>query len=225
METHTKNRKLIMDNIVNCKTFVFNLFGVNAYVVSDETNEAVIIDGAVNSDREMLTLKQYIESNSLKIKYIINTHGHPDHICGNDRLKAEFSVPVLANFKDNDLVANAIKEASVFGFRMNVQSLPEINIADGDEVKFGNSVLKVLEVPGHSQGSVALYSESGNFVITGDALFRRSIGRTDMPGGNYEQLLKSIKEKLFSLNPYSQVLPGHGESSSIKNEIDLNPFF
>ncbi|MBO7481707.1 MAG: MBL fold metallo-hydrolase [Bacteroidales bacterium] len=206
-------------------TFIFNDFGVNAYIVFDETKEAVIIDGAVNSDREMLSLKQYVDNNKLKIKYIINTHGHLDHICGNDRLKKEYNVSVLANFKDNDLIENVGREAAMFGFSMNQQSLPDQNIVDGDEIHFGNSVLKVLDVPGHSRGSVALYSESGNFVICGDALFCGSIGRTDLPGGSYAQLIDSIKEKLFTLNRDCGVMPGHGGFTTIGHEIDTNPFF
>lgn len=211
--------------MIEFNSFVFNAFGVNAYIVSDETGEAVIIDGAVNSDREMLALKQFVDNNRLKIKYIVNTHGHLDHICGNDRLKAEYKVPVLANFKDNDLIENVGREATMFGFRMNPQSLPDQNIADGGEIHFGNSVLKVLEVPGHSQGSVALYSESGNFVVCGDALFCGSIGRTDLPGGNHTQLLDSIREKLFTLNRDCGVMPGHGGFTTIGHEIDTNPFF
>ena len=206
-------------------TFIFNAFGVNAYIIYDETNEAVIVDGAVNSDRETLALKQFVDNNNLKIKYIINTHGHLDHICGNDRLKKEYNVPVLANFKDNDLIANVDREAAMFGFRMNQQSLPDQNIVDGDEIRFGNSVLKVLEVPGHSQGSVALYSETGNFVVCGDALFCGSIGRTDLPGGSHVQLIDSIRKKLFTLDRNCKVLSGHGESTTIGYEIDTNPFF
>lgn len=206
-------------------SFVFNAFGVNAYVVFDETKEAVIIDGAANSDYEMLELKRYVKDNGLNVKYIVNTHGHLDHICGNDKLKVEYKVPVLANFKDNDLVANVMREASMFGFRMNAQTLPDKNIADGDEISFGNSVLKVLEVPGHSQGSVAIYSEAENFVICGDALFCGSIGRTDLPGGSFSQLVDSISNKLFVLDKNCIVLPGHGESTSIGFEIENNPFF
>ena len=211
--------------MIEYDSFIFNDFGVNAYIIYDETNEAVIIDGAVNSDREMLSLKQFVDNNNLKIKYIINTHGHLDHICGNDRLKKEYNVPILANFKDNELVMNVAREAAMFGFRMNQQSLPDQNIVDGDEIRFGNSVLKVLEVPGHSQGSVALYSETGNFVVCGDALFCGSIGRTDLPGGSHAQLIDSIRKKLFTLDRNCKVLPGHGESTTIGYEIDTNPFF
>lgn len=206
-------------------SFVFNDFGVNAYIVYDETKEAVIIDGAANSDYEMLELKRFVEDNNLKVKYIVNTHGHLDHICGNNRLKAEYNVPVLANFKDNDLVQNVMDEARMFGFRMNAQSLPDKNIVDGDEIRFGNSVLKVLEVPGHSQGSVALYSETENFVICGDALFSGSVGRTDFPGGSFEQLIESISKKLFVLDKNCVALPGHGESTTIGFEVENNPFF
>lgn len=211
--------------MVELKIFVFNDFGVNAYIVYDETREAVIIDGAVNSDSEMSLLRQFVASKGLQVKYIVNTHGHLDHICGNDRLKAEYKVPVLANFKDNDLVENVGREAAMFGFRMNRQSLPDQNIADGDIIKFGNSSLKVLEVPGHSQGSVALYCEDGNYVVCGDALFCGGIGRTDLPGGSYAQLIDSISKKLFVLPADCRALPGHGPSTTIGYEVDNNPFF
>lgn len=207
------------------KSFIFNDFGVNAYIVFDETREAVLIDPAVNSQSELARLTQFVADNKLTVKYIINTHGHPDHICGNDRVKAEYNVPVLANFKDNDLVANAVAEARMFGFPMNIQSLPSKELNDGDTVVFGNSQLKVLEVPGHSQGSIALYCEKANFVVTGDALFQGSIGRTDLPGGNYKQLINAIKDKLLVLNDNCKVLPGHGASSTISSEKIYNPFF
>lgn len=211
--------------MVEIKTFVFNDFGVNAYIVYDETSEAVIIDGAVNSDSEMSLLRQFVTSKGLQVKYIVNTHGHPDHICGNDRLKAEYNVDALANFGDNELVCNVVQEARMFGFRMHEQNLPDKNIAEGDIIKFGNSSLKVLEVPGHSQGSVALYCEDGNFVVCGDALFCGGIGRTDLPGGSYAQLIDSISKKLFVLPADCRALPGHGPSTTIGYEIDNNPFF
>lgn len=211
--------------MITCKSFTFNAFGVNAYVVYDDTNEAVIVDGAVNSDYEMQQLKRFVDGSMLKVKYIINTHGHLDHICGNDRLKVEYNVPVMANYKDTYLIQNVMDDANMFGFQMHPQELPDVNIVDGDEIRFGKSVLKVLEVPGHSQGSVALYSEEGAFVICGDALFRGSIGRTDMSGGSYEQLIESIKTKLFALDKDVVVLPGHGSDSSIGFEFRTNPFF
>ncbi|MCF0207643.1 MAG: MBL fold metallo-hydrolase [Bacteroidales bacterium] len=207
------------------KSFVFNAFGVNAYIIYDETREAVIIDGAVNSDREFALLKQFVDDNSLCVKYLVNTHGHLDHICGNKRLKSEWNAPVLANEKDNNLFETVMESAYMFGFKMEAQSLPDKSICDGDVIVFGNSSLKVLEVPGHSKGSVALFSEKENAVFSGDALFRESIGRTDLKGGNYSVLLDSIESKLFCLNEDCVVYPGHGESSTIGHEKNFNPFF
>lgn len=211
--------------MTSIKHFVFNDFQVNAYIVYDDTKEAVLIDVAVNSERELKVVMDFINEKQLNPKYIINTHGHLDHICGNTYLKSHYNIPLLINSEDNFLVENALSQAQMFGFSMKTPSKPDESINDNQIIKFGESQLKAIHVPGHSPGSIAFYSSEANFVITGDALFMGSIGRTDLPGGNHQQLLDSISEKLFALNLDTLVLPGHGPETSIRDEKKFNPFF
>ncbi len=206
------------------KTLVVNEFQVNAYILHDETNQAVIIDGAVKFDNEIQELKSYIADNNLEVKYIINTHGHVDHISGNNLLKSLYNVPVLMNFEDNFLVESAVMHAQSFGLNVKQPPMPDMNITDGMTIEFGKSSLFCLAVPGHSPGSIAFYNESKQFVITGDALFAGSIGRTDLPKGDYDTLINNIKNKLLSLPENTKVYCGHGPETDIAAEKWSNPF-
>ncbi|MDL2261896.1 MBL fold metallo-hydrolase [Bacteroidales bacterium OttesenSCG-928-I21] len=207
------------------KHFVFNDFQVNAFVVYDETKEAVIIDGAVSSEAELNELLDFIQKNELKPKYILNTHGHIDHVCGNSDLKSIFNIPVLMNTNDNFWVENVSKQAAMYGMTVKEQALPDKNIEDNDIIKFGNSELLAIYIPGHSPGSIAFYDKDSAYVITGDTLFQYSIGRTDFPKGNHNDLINNIKTKLFSLPNDTLVLPGHGPETTIRNEKKQNPYF
>ncbi len=210
--------------MINIKTFVVNEFQVNAFVLYDETKQAVIIDGAVKFNDEVAGLLEFIESAELQVKYLINTHGHVDHICGNKLLKEKLQVPLLMNSEDNFLIDNAVSHAQFYGLSMDQPPKPDIDIEDNSEIKFGNSVLKCLKVPGHTPGSIAFYSKEDSFVITGDALFAGSIGRTDLPKGNYDTLIESIKNKLMTLPEDTKVYCGHGPETSIGREKFGNPF-
>lgn len=207
------------------KHFIFNDFQVNGFVLYDETGEAIIIDGAVNSKTEQNQLIDFINKNELKPKYIISTHGHLDHICGNAFLKSTFDIPILINEEDNFWVERAMDQAAMYDFPMQKPPMPDNSINDGEIIKFGDSILKALHIPGHSPGSIAFYCQDCAFVISGDTLFNRSIGRTDFPKGNHKQLLDNISEKLFSLPPDTLVLPGHGPETSIRIEKSENSFF
>jgi hydroxyacylglutathione hydrolase len=210
--------------MIKIKQFVVNEFQVNAFVLSDETGEAVIIDGAIKFSNEKDAILDYIKTNKLKVKYIINTHGHIDHICGNKKLKEEFGVPVLMNSEDIFLVESAESHARGYGLSIDTQPIPDVNISDNSTIEFGNSVLKCIQVPGHTPGSICFYSESDAFVITGDALFAGSIGRTDLPKGDYNTLITSIKERLTTLPENTKVFCGHGPETSIGEEKLHNPF-
>ncbi len=205
--------------------FIFNEFQTNCYVLYDDSGEAIIIDGAVNSERELNELTSFFEEKNLNLKYILNTHGHLDHVCGNSYLKPIYKKDIISHKADDVLIENAQEHARQFYMEIKQPPKPDKHIEENDIVSFGNTKLKVLLIPGHTPGSIALYSEEDNFVITGDALFQGSIGRTDLPSGSYNQLINSISTKLFTLPDKTVVLPGHGNQTSIGYEKVNNPFF
>lgn len=208
--------------------FEFNLFGVNTYIVWDTaTLEAAIVDPGMENPDECARLKQFIERERLQVTSLINTHLHIDHTMGNDYVKDVFDVGLTACADDEFLGKTRGEQAAAFHLR-NAPVTPvtiDIEVKDGDKLYVGNGELTVISVPGHSPGSIALYCEKSGFVITGDALFAGSIGRTDLPGGNHSTLLNAIKTKLFTLPDSTAVLPGHGPETTIGAEKRSNPFF
>lgn len=206
--------------------FEFSLFGINTYVVYDEdTRECAIIDPGMMGIEEENAMKNFIRRENLKVRHLINTHLHIDHAVGNRFVENEYGVPVSANKADEPLLQRIREQAEMFGIREKVH-VTDIGrfLKDGDEIQIGNGRLKVLQVPGHSQGSIALYAEPEGIVFSGDALFAGSVGRTDLPGGNHQQLIRSIREKLLTLPLSVIVYPGHGEPTTIGNELRSNPF-
>jgi len=158
---------------------------------------------------------------------LLNTHLHFDHLFGVGAVEDRFDVRMEANAGDEYLLCDMPRQLQLFGFGTN--NVVNLSIGkylkDGDILSFGQQKLKVLEVPGHTPGSIAFYNEEAACVFTGDALFNSSIGRTDLPGGDFDQLIGSIREKLFTLPPETVVYPGHGPSTSIGHERKYNPFF
>ncbi len=210
--------------MIKIKTLVFNPFQENTYVIYDETNECVIADAGCYGDQEFEKLVKYLEDNSLKPVKLINTHCHVDHVLGISKLMEKYHIPFEAHNDENHLISDAVVHGKVFGFELEQPPFPTKYIKEGDEINFGNSKLQIFEVPGHSQGSVAFYSIEGNFVIVGDVLFKGSIGRTDLTGGDYDQLINSIYKKLLVLDRSTVVYPGHGPATTIGQEIMTNPF-
>jgi hydroxyacylglutathione hydrolase len=206
------------------KRFVFNELGVNAFVLHDVTNECIIVDPGCNSAEQEHELTTYINSNKLKVKAIILTHGHFDHLLGLAWLKSAFNYPILMHHDDLNQVEHIDKYAGIFGFKIEKAPLPDEFLRDGQIFSFGESELKIIHVPGHSPGSICLYSQKEGFIICGDVIFSGSIGRTDLPGGNYRLLIKGIKEKLMVLPRETVVWPGHGTQTTIGYEHDTNPF-
>jgi hydroxyacylglutathione hydrolase len=211
--------------MIKLKSFVFNAFQVNTYVLSDETGECVIIDAACYDQREKTSLDQYISSNQLKPVKLIHTHGHVDHILGMRYVAEKYNPEIKIHQDDIPLLTDAKKHGLMFGFDVEEPPVVTGYLNEGEYVTFGNSTLKVFHVPGHSMGSVAFFSPEQNFVITGDVLFRGSIGRTDLFGGNYDQLKQSLYNKILTLPQDAEVWPGHGPSTTIHDEVMSNPFF
>jgi glyoxylase-like metal-dependent hydrolase (beta-lactamase superfamily II) len=206
--------------------FQFQLFGVNTYVVWDEnTLFGAVIDPGMSSSREEKALTDFINREKIAVKHLINTHLHIDHAASDRFVCNTYGVNISAHRMDASLGERLAQQADMFGLPFSPKDI-EIStfLEDGDTIEIGDSSLQVLHVPGHSKGSIALYDKIGKFILTGDALFAGSIGRTDLPGGSMTQLLTSIKEKILTLPEDTIVYPGHGDPTTVGDEIKYNPF-
>lgn len=206
--------------------FQFSLFGINTYLVFDPSSkECAVIDPGMSNSEEEKAIENFIAEKGLHLSQVINTHLHIDHVAGIPFLHKKYGAPILAHEGDKFLGDNVAQQASMFGLNLSLDNI-EISeyIKAGDIIKIGNGSLEVIDVPGHSKGSIALYDKEGGYIITGDALFKGSIGRTDLPGGNYRELINSIENKLLSLPDDTVIFPGHGPSSTIGEEKRSNPF-
>lgn len=210
--------------MITVKTLVFNNLSVNTYVLHDQTNRAVIVDPACSNSDEQKILYQYLENNNLIPEKIINTHGHIDHIVGVEKVMKHYNIPFLLHREDSFLLEKAKEMGFIFGFQVDEIPSATAFLTEGDKVEFGNSSLEVFHIPGHSPGSIVFYSKTNNFVIVGDVLFSGSIGRTDLPRGDYETLINGIRKKLLTLPSNTIVFSGHGPYTTIKTEHDTNPF-
>ncbi|KAA6331958.1 putative metallo-hydrolase [termite gut metagenome] len=208
------------------KKFEFNMFPVNCYVLWDDTKEAAIIDAGCFYEEEKQTLKEYIISNGLTLKHLLNTHLHLDHIFGNPFVVQEFGIQPEACQADEFWLEEAPKQSRMFGFELREIPVPTGKyLKDGDTVSFGDTVLEVIHVPGHSPGSLVYYCKADNCVFTGDVLFQGSIGRADLAKGNFDVLIEGIRTRLFTLPSNTDVYPGHGARTTIEKELTENPFF
>jgi glyoxylase-like metal-dependent hydrolase (beta-lactamase superfamily II) len=210
--------------MLQLKKFVFNAFQVNTYLVFDETGECVIIDAACENEYEEDELASFIESAGLKPVMLLSTHAHIDHILGNAFVAEKYKLELAAHADSNQYLHNAVEHAASFGMQLKKVIKPGIFLTDGQELHFGNSSLLVLETPGHANGSICFYNQANGFIIAGDVLFYQSIGRTDLPGGDYDVIKNSIWVKLFVLPDDTVVYPGHGPETSIGSEKVSNPF-
>ena len=210
--------------MIQIQAFTFNPFSENTYVLYDETREAIIIDPGCYEKTELNELTNFIQNNSLTPVKIVNTHAHIDHVLGVEALKRKYNIPFYLNKLDEPLLKAVKSYAPNYGFAQFSEPEIEFYLSDGDSVTFGNSSLSVIFVPGHAPGHVAFVSKEQDFVIGGDVLFRQSIGRTDLPGGNFEMLINSIRTKLFTLPDDYIVYAGHMQPTTIGFEKKNNPF-
>lgn len=206
------------------KTFIFNPYQVNTYVVSDETKQCVIIDPGCYFDREKEVLTEYIEKENLTPVKILNTHTHFDHVLGNNFVSKTYNVDIFFHKDDEEIYNMAVHSAKTFGLHIDEPEKPSGFIKNEEIISFGKTKLNAIHAPGHSPGSLIFSNPEQKILFTGDVLFYESIGRTDLPKGNMQQLLKSIKEKIFTLDKTTSVFPGHGNATSIEHEIKYNPF-
>lgn len=206
------------------KTFTFNPVQENTYVLFNEQNECMIIDPGCYFDAEKEELKSFITSHKLTPKILLNTHCHLDHVFGNKFIAEEYKLTLNAHVLEKQMLDMAPASRLMFDLPFDNYQGELIYLQESDVVSLGNDHLEVIHAPGHSPGSICFYCKKQNFIIGGDVLFQNSIGRTDLPFGNHQDLISSIREKLFKLPADVKVYPGHGSVTTIGAEIKDNPF-
>lgn len=210
--------------MINIKKFVFNPVQVNTYLLWDSSNECVIVDPACSNEEEEKNLADFISDQNLKVVKVVNTHAHFDHIWGNQFALDRWGVALAAHSEASLLMKKPSSLSEMLGFDKSVAPGIDEKLAEGDIIKFGESLLEVIHVPGHSPGSILLYNEVSKALISGDVLFNGSIGRTDLEYGDYDTLISGIKSKVITLPVDTVVFPGHGGSTTVADEIGSNPY-
>lgn len=210
--------------MISIQQFTFNPYQENTYVLYDESGECVIIDPGMYEGSEQNIFFNWIRESGLKPVLLLNTHCHIDHVLGNKFVFDNWGLKPQFNAGELPVLHAVAGYAPQMGFRYELSPEPEVYLGESGTIEFGNSSLELIFAPGHSPAHLCFYAKDDHFLIGGDVLFYSSIGRTDLPGGNHEQLLRSIREKLFVLPDNVQVYPGHGQITNIGDEKQNNPF-
>jgi hydroxyacylglutathione hydrolase len=206
------------------KVFEFSPIQENTYVLYDDSKSCIIIDPGCYFDYERDELVQFIDESSLKPMMLINTHCHLDHVFGNKFIAEKYNLIPHIHKNEKSLLDMAPASGLMYNLPFDNYQGELIYLEDGQKITFGNDVLEVILAPGHSPGSLCFYAEKYGFLIGGDVLFQNSIGRTDLPGGDYETLIRSIKERILVLPDQTIVYSGHGPSTTVGRERMNNPF-
>lgn len=206
------------------KVFINNPFQENTHIVYDETGECAIIDPGMDTAAEQNAVVDFIKQHNLKPVLLLNTHCHIDHILGNKFIFDMYGLKPQFHAGELHLLEAGVAYAPQFGLRYEPSPAPEVFLSEEGTVSFGNTSLKLIFAPGHSPAHLCFYDEKDNFLIGGDVLFAGSIGRTDLPGGDFKTLIDNIEQKLLILPDDCRVYPGHGPSTTIGQEKLTNPF-
>lgn len=203
------------------ETIVVGQLGVNCFILADqETKEGVVVDPGADTER----ILAIVRAKGLTIRHVINTHGHFDHMGGNRRLLAETGATLMIHAADEPHLTKAASTATAYGIAAENSPPPGTHLADGQIIRFGSHEIRVIHTPGHTPGGCCLYLAKEGVLLSGDTLFAESIGRTDFPGGSYDDLAASVREKLFILPDATKVYPGHGPMTTIAHEKAHNPY-
>lgn len=206
------------------KTLVFNAFQENTYLLYDDSGEAAIVDAGCGTQRERDLLERTCTELGLRPTLLLNTHCHIDHLLGVAHLQRTYSAQAAAHPDDAPLLRTLPAQAALFGMPLDEVPTFDIDLSHQQTVRFGHTNLLVLHTPGHSPGGVCFLHQESGTLLSGDTLFQGSVGRTDLPGGDYNTLMQSIKQHLLSLPNPTVVLPGHGPQTTIDYERNYNPF-
>ena len=210
---------------MNVVKFVFNPIQENTYIVWDDTKECIVVDAGNLSAREDKVLAEFIAEQGLKPVLAVNTHCHFDHILGVEFVRSTYCAKFAASSADNAIMLGAKEHCAMFGIEVgDMPTTVDIDLATTNEIHFGNTTLRVIPTPGHTPGCVSLYHEESKSLFTGDTLFRESIGRTDLPGGDYPTIMRSILNNILPLGDEVTIYPGHSDKSTIGHESLYNPF-
>lgn len=213
---------------MNIKVFEVNPLQENCYVVSDDTQEAIIIDCGAYYESERQAITDYIRRQQLKPVHLLCTHGHFDHTFGNNTIYEKFGLKPEIHTDDAPFIEDMARQCNDMGMGIPYPwTTPPLGhlLTDGDTITFGHHQLKVLHTPGHSKGSVVFYCQEENIAFTGDTLFRMSVGRTDLAGGSWQDLIQSLRTKIAPLPGSTIAYPGHGPKTVIGDEVSMNPYF
>lgn len=211
--------------MASLQLFTHNPYQENTYIIYDETGECAIIDPGMYTAAEQNAVVNFIKNNNLRPVLLLNTHCHIDHVLGNKFVFEQYGLKPQFNKGELPLIEAAPAWAQQTGLRYELSPLPDTYLPESGTVRFGNTTLELIFAPGHSPAHLCFYSTKDNWMIGGDVLFKNSVGRTDLPGGNHQQLIQNIKEKLFILPDECVVYPGHGPETTIGYEKLHNPFF
>ncbi len=210
--------------MLNINYFTFNAFEENTYIIANDKKQCWIIDPGMYQQDEKDAIFEFIANKQLQPQGIINTHAHIDHIFGVQALMDKYNIPFSMHEQETEVLKMAAGSATLFGFDFRSVPKPTSFIKASEPLQLGDDILQVFHTPGHSPGSISFYYPRGNWVISGDVLFSGSIGRTDLPGGNFDTLINSIHTQLFTLPAETTVLSGHGPATTIGEEKKHNPF-
>jgi|SRR5690606_1681152 len=210
--------------MLQIKTFVFNPYQENTYVIYDEHKNCLIIDPGMHHYQEESEFKAFIDEHQLKPTQLINTHGHIDHVLGNNFVCDTYNLAPQFHELELPLVIEVQNYAPQMGIRYEPSPIPETFLTETDRLYLGQEEFELILAPGHSPGHLCIYSAQHQFLIGGDVLFKGSIGRTDLPGGNHQQLLESIASRIYQLPDETIVYPGHGPVTQVGEEKRSNPF-
>lgn len=210
--------------MLHIKCFIFNPFQENTYLIYDDSGEATLIDPGCYETEEQLDLLDFITENKLKITQLINTHCHVDHVLGNFWAKKTFSLPLGIHQNEVPVLKSVEVYGPNYGFNNYQSTEADYFLKEGEQLVVGKELLEILLVPGHAPGHLVFYHKPSNQAIVGDTIFRGSIGRTDLPGGNHQLLLSKIKSELLTLPGETVLFPGHGPSTTVAFEKASNPF-
>ena len=210
--------------MLQIQSFTFSPIQENTYLLFNEFKQCVIIDPGCYFDAEKETLKEFIETNGLKPAMLLNTHCHLDHVFGNKFIAETYNLSLQLHEKEKSVLSFAPTSGLMYNMPFDNYAGAFVELKEGDRILLNKDELLVIEAPGHSPGSICFYCSKQNFIIGGDVLFKRSIGRTDLPGGNHQILLNNIRQKLFTLPDNTIVYSGHGPATTIGEEKKENPF-
>jgi glyoxylase-like metal-dependent hydrolase (beta-lactamase superfamily II) len=210
--------------MLHIKSFTFNPFQENTYLIYDESRDAILVDPGCYEVEEQLDLLDFITEKKLKVIQLINTHCHVDHVLGNFWAKKTFSLPLGIHHNEIPVLKSVEVYGPNYGFKNYQSTEADYFLKAGEQLSVGKESIEILFVPGHAPGHLVFYHKLSNQAIVGDTIFRGSIGRTDLPGGDHALLLRKIKSELLTLPEETVLFPGHGPSTTVKYEKSTNPF-